>query len=187
MRVPAALIAAAFLGFVLPVHAQERTGSSGPAVYKVEFDIHDRSDGATQPSQHFSMLIDESRKGVFQAGNRVPVATGSPQYVDVGVNIECTVQESDGKAALHGGIELTRITGYVNLSTISQPIIAQRRMAFKVTVELSSPTVIIDERNALAANPVSLNRTDFPASGIPAKPLAIAATRQVEATVTKVN
>jgi hypothetical protein len=142
MRIPVALMAATFLGFVLPVHGQERKDSSGPAVYKVEFDIHDGSDGATQPDQHFSMLIDESRKGAFQAANRVPVSTGSPQYVDVGVNIECTVHESDGKAALRGDIELTRITGQVNLSGISQPIVGQRKMAFDVTVALSSPTVI---------------------------------------------
>src|SRR5580704_6662956 len=99
MRVPDVLIAAAFLGYLFPAHAQQRTESIGPAVYKVEFDIRDVSDGATQPSQHFSMLIDESRKGVFQAANRIPVATGSLQYIDVGVNIECSVQESEGKAA----------------------------------------------------------------------------------------
>jgi hypothetical protein len=187
MRISVALIAAAFLGYLLPVHAQQGRESSGPAVYKVEFDIRDGSDGAIPPSQHFSMLIDESRKGVFQAANRVPVATGSPQYVDVGVNIECTVQESEGKAALRGGIELTSITGQVNLSAISQPIIRQRKSTFNVTVELSSPTVIIDDRNALAATPISLNPTDAPALGISAKPLTIAAMRQVEATVTKVN
>jgi hypothetical protein len=187
MRIPVALIAAAFLGYLLPVHAQQRPESRGPAIYKVEFDIRDVSDGATQPSQHFSMLIDESRKGVFQAANRIPVTTGSPQYVDVGVNIECTVQESEGKAALHGGIELTSITGQINLSAISQPIIGQRKMAFNITVELSSPTVIIDDRNASAATPVSLNRTDAPTSGTRATPPPISAMRQVEATVTKVN
>ena len=187
MRIPAALIAATFLGSALLVHAQERKESSGPAVYKVEFDIRNGSDGEAQPSQHFSMLIDESRKGIFQAASRVPVATGSPQHVDVGVNIECTVHESDGKATLHGGIELTSITGYVNWSATSQPIIGQRIMAFSTTVELGTPTVIIDDRNALPADHVFFNRMNTPTPGIPDKPLANAATRQVEATVTKVN
>jgi hypothetical protein len=100
MRIRAALIAATFLGCLLPVHAQERTNSSGPAIYKVEFDIRDASDGATQPSQHFSMLVDESRRAVFQAASRVPDATASAQYLDVGVKIECTVHETEGKAAL---------------------------------------------------------------------------------------
>lgn len=187
MRIPAALIAATFLGSALLVHAQERKESSGPAVYKVEFDIRNGSDGEAQPSQHFSMLIDESRKGIFQAASRVPVATGSPQHVDVGVNIECTVHESDGKATLHGGIELTSITGYVNLSATSQPIIGQRIMSFSTTVELGTPTVIIDDRNALAATRVSLHRTDAPRESQLNRLGAVAATHQVEATVTKVN
>jgi hypothetical protein len=187
MRIPAALIAATVLVSMLPVHAQESKESRGPAVYKVEFDIREGSDGTTQPSQHYSMLIDESRKGVFQAGNRVPIAPGSPQYADVGVSIECTVHESDGKAALNGGIELTSITGQVNLSALSQPIIGQRRIAFNRIVKLGLPTVIVDDRNALPADHVSFNRTNTPTPGIPDKPLANATTRQVEATVTKVN
>ena len=187
MRISAALIAATFLGSVLTVHAQERKESSGPAVYKVEFDIRGGSDGEAHPSQHFSMLIDESRKGVFQAANRVPVGTASPQYVDVGVSIECTVHESDGKAVLHGNINLTSITGQANLSAVSQPIIGQRRMAFNTTVELGSPTVIIGDRNASAAKPIPLNRAEVLSSGLSGTPLTQAPTRQLEATVTRVN
>jgi hypothetical protein len=187
MRVLTALIAATFLGSALPVHAQENKEPSGPAAYKVEFDIRSGNDGEAQSNQHFSMLIEESRKGIFQAANRVPVATGSPHYVDVGVSIECTVYESDGKVFLRGAIEMTSITGYVNLSAISQPIIGQRKMAFNTAVELGTPTVIIDDLNALAAHPVPLNRTEAPASGILTKPLAVDAAHQVEATVTKMN
>ncbi|SPE40132.1 hypothetical protein SBA3_3640009 [Candidatus Sulfopaludibacter sp. SbA3] len=138
-------------------------------VYKVEFEIPNGSAGEAQPRQHFSMLVDEARKGVFQAAKRVPVAAGSPQYVDVGVNIECAVQESGGKAALHGEIELSGITGYSNISSISEPIVGQRKMAFNTTVELGTRTVIIDDPKAPSADPAS------------------AATRQVVATVTKVN
>jgi len=187
MRIPTALIVVTFLGFVLTVQAQERKESSGPAVYKVEFDIRDSGDGETQPSRHFSMLIDESRKGVFQAGSRVQVAVTSPQYVDVGANIECMVQESDGKIALQGVIELTSIAGYVSLAAISQPIIGQRKMAFNTTVELATPAVIINDRNRSAATPVSLDRTDVATPGITANPPAVAAKLQVEATVTKVH
>jgi len=176
MRTSAALIVATLLGSALLAHAQDKRESSGPAVYKVEFDIG--NSGEAQRSQHFSMLIDDSRKGIFQATSRVPIATGSPQYVDVGVNIECMVHESAGKVVLHGAIELTSITGYVNLAAISQPIIGQRKMAFNTTVALGMLTVIVDGRNALVATPVSVHLTE---------PLAADATREVKATVTKVN
>ena len=156
-------------------------------VYKVEIDLRDGDDGDAHPSRHFSMLIDESRKGVFQAARRVPVATGSPQSVDVGVNIECTVHESGGQAILQGVIELTSIAGYVNIGAISQPIIGQRKLSFNTTVEPGTPTVIADDRIVSATGPVSLTRTYAAGSGTPAKPLTVAATHVVEATVTKVN
>ena len=103
------------------------------------------------------------------------------------MNIECTVHESDGKAVLRGGIELTSLKGYVNLSAISQPIIGQRKVTFNSTVELGTATVIVGDRNLLALPPVSVNRMDVLASGIPGERLAIGAAGQVEATVTRVN
>jgi hypothetical protein len=160
MRKATALIAATLL-----ISAVQLRSQSGPAVYKVEFDIRNGGEGKDQSVQHYSMLLDESRKGVFQAANRVPVP-GSTETVDAGVKIECIVQASGGKAALQGDIELTAITGYVNLSAISQPIIGQRKMTFQKTVELGTPTLVIDGRNAPAAAPGG---------------------HQVEATVTKVN
>ena len=173
MRHSITVIAAAFLCSALPVCAQREKDSSGPAVYKVEFDVRDNSDGAAKSSQHYSLLIDESRKGLLQAGNRFPVATSSPQhtYIDVGVNIDCMVHESNGKAALQGGIELSSIVPHEG---IAEPVIRQRKISFNTTLEMGTPTVIIDERKVLAVSPASM----------PTTPLAIG---QVEATVTKVK
>jgi len=111
----------------------------------VEFDIRDADGAGARPTRHFSMSIEESRKGSFQASERVPAvtgSTGSPSYIDVGVNIECTVQESAGKAALRGELEITSITGTVILGAISQPIIGQRKMTFNSTLALGTPVVI---------------------------------------------
>jgi len=157
MRILAALILTTVLGF-----AQSRPQ------YKVDFDVRDGSE-----SQHFTVVVDESGKGALRATRRV--AAGS-QDVEVGTIIQCAVQESGGKAALHGEIELSRVTGQIILGAISQPIIGQRKMAFDVTVELSSPTVIIDDRKR---NAVSLNGID--ASPIP-KPRIL---NEVQVTVTR--
>ena len=183
MRHSITVIAVASLASVLPVCAQQEKESGGPAVYKVEFNVRDGSDGAAKSSQHYSLLIDESRKGLLQAGNRVPIATSSPQhtYIDVGVNIECMVHESNGKAALQGGIELSSIVPHEG---IAEPVIRQRKISFNTTVEMGTPTVIIDERKVLAVRPASIQANSAPTSAIPTTPLAIG---QVEATVTKVK
>jgi hypothetical protein len=172
MRISGAFIAVTFLGATLLVHAQGNKESGEPKIYKVEFEIHNGTKGEAKPSQHFSMLLGESTKGVFQAVTRVPADSGASSYIDVGANIECTVHESDGKAALSATIELTDITGHVNLSDLSEPIIGHRKVAFNTTVELGKRTLVTDDPSE---------------AGTPAKSTAAAPMPQVEATVTKVN
>lgn len=168
MYMPAALIAATVLGFFVPVQAQETKAPGAVPLYKVEFNIRDSIDGKS-PSLHYSMLIDESRRAAFQAASRVPIDGGSTQYVDVGTNIELGVHASDGKVTLDGAIELSSITGQVNIGAINEPIIGQRKMAFSTTVALATPTTIVDERKASDAIPPTVEM------------------RQVEVVVTKVN
>lgn len=139
MYIPVVLIAAALLEF-----APAPTSEAVP-VYKVEFNLLDGVEGKSHPSMHYSMLVDESRRAIFQAGNRVPMEGSLPPYVDTGVNIELAVRASEGKVTLDGTIELSSITGYVNLSSLREPIIAQRQMAFHTTVGLATPATIVDD------------------------------------------
>jgi hypothetical protein len=136
MRTLAAVILTTVFGSALYAQASPR--------YKVEFQIRDRSEGATEPVQHFTLTIDETGKGTLRATKRVAAGTPS-QDVEVGAIIQCGVQESGGKAAVHGEIELSRITGVAVLGAISQPIIGQRKLAFDVTVSLSTPTIVVDD------------------------------------------
>jgi hypothetical protein len=142
MYIPSVLMAASLLEFALPVHAQN------VPVYKVEFNIRDGLEGKPHPSLHYSLLLDESRRAVFQAANRLPLDGGSPQYVDVGVNIELAVRASAGKVMLDGAIEFSSVTGQVCMGSLCEPIVAQRKMAFHATLELATPTVIADDRKA---------------------------------------
>lgn len=174
MTISATLIAAALLGFALPAQAQERK-ESDPPVYKVEFNIHDGIAGKPQPTQHYSVLIEESRKAVFQAASRVPIEGGSPPDIDVGLNLDFAIRVSDGKVRLEGSLYLSKVTGHVCLSAICEPIVAQRKVEFNTTVVLGTPTVLADDRAAT------------PATGIPGGALSMAAMQRIEAVVTKVN
>ena len=133
MYIPSGLIAAVILAFASPLRAQEH--------YNVVFTT---KDGGLR----YSMPIDESRKAVFQAGSRVAEGCGS-QLVDTGANIELTAHASDGKVVLDGVIDLTSITGYVYLSSMCQPIIGQRKIAFSTTVELGKRTRLQDDLEAV--------------------------------------
>ena len=180
MHTPAVLIAAALCGFLAPVQAQEK-----PSAYRVELNIRDGIDGKPHPSMQYTMLIDDSRRAVFQAASRVPIEGGTPGFVDVGVNIELTARASGGKVTLDGAIDLTSITGYANFGgSLTEPIIGQRKIAFNRTVELDRPTIIVDDRPAGFVVTGPLASAQVTASD---QPPSIAAMHQVVAIVTRVN
>jgi hypothetical protein len=143
---------AAFLAGSLPVHAQEKKESGSPAVYRVEFEIR----GADQRAEHYVMVVDESRRGVFQA------LKGDPA---VGVKLESSVRRVDDKVALEGSIELSEIAGSVSTGSSTEPIIGQAKMAFHTSLESGKPAAI----GELAKHQVEATVTALPTSG-PAVP-----------------
>jgi hypothetical protein len=151
MRTYVGLVAAALLMLQTAGHAQEKRD---PALYKVEFNIRDGSATAAKPALHYTLLVEPNRKAVFKVGNRVPVATGStPQgaalatqytYLDIGVNIECTVSEMNGRIAMHGNLDLSTVVEHDAGSRTNppNPTVGQTRLELDTAVEPGKPTVI---------------------------------------------
>jgi hypothetical protein len=179
MRLSLALAAAALLMVQWPVHAQD---SHGPAVYKVEFDIHDGS-GAAGKARHYTLVTSANQKATFKVGSRVPVATGSFEpgagggvnplvntqytYLDVGVNIECTVGDMNGKLMMHGNIDISTIVqheGPTASANPPNPTITQTKLVLDTSVDPGKPSVV-----ASIDDPVTMRQF------------------QVQATVTRVN
>ena len=92
------------------------------------------------------MTIDESRKGVFQAGNRIPADPGAPEgpTVDVGVRMECLVRPSGGQVDLQGSIEISSADGMLNAGRTAERIIGQRKLEFHKSMEQGKPAVIAE-------------------------------------------
>ena len=83
----------------------------------------------------------DSEKASLKIGDRVPVATGSFQsgfggsvntqfqYLDVGVNIDITPYvHADNEVTLKMTLEISTVTGSVNIGGFSQPQIGQRHV-----------------------------------------------------------
>jgi hypothetical protein len=148
-------------------------------VYKVEFNIRDGNEAA-KAGRRYSMLVDGNSKGVFKIGNRVPVATGSflpgadgskplvntqYTYVDVGVNIECTVMERGPSVGLNASVDLSMIAPpEKGAPPAPNPTITQIRFNLNADLPPGKPTVVTS-----VDDPVTMKRFE------------------VEATVTKVN
>jgi Bacterial type II and III secretion system protein len=153
MRTSLALAAAAILMAHTPVRAQD---SHGPAVYKVEFDIHDGSEAAGKV-RHYTLLTAANQKATFKVGSRVPVATGSFQsgtgaasmtpvtqytYVDVGVNIDCTIGEANGKLLMHGNVDISSIMKNEPALPSANPTVGQTKLVLDTAVDPGKPTVV---------------------------------------------
>jgi hypothetical protein len=172
-------VAAALVTGLLPVHAQDNRRSA-TNVYHVQYVFRDGADANNLVERRYTMLVNGGHKGVFKVGTKTPTVTGAFQplnvnplvntqytYLDVGVTIECQVQELDTRVELHSTLDLSTLAENEPPpppNSVRNPNIKQTRMELNSTLTLGRPTVIAT--------------------------IADAATRrnlQVEATVTPVN
>src|ERR1035438_8122839 len=88
----------------------------------------------------------DNQKATLKIGEREPTASGSFQpgiggvgvnplvntqftYIDVGVNVDLTARVHDNnEISMHITLEVSSITGQVNLGGINQPVIGQRKV-----------------------------------------------------------
>jgi len=77
----------------------------------------------------------------------VPMATsntpGSTQftYIDVGVNIDCTVSEQDGKVAIHADLDLSSaVNAEKNIN--ANPTISQIKLNIDTTMLPAKPVIV---------------------------------------------
>jgi len=142
---------AALVAPLLPVHAQPNE------VYKVELTMRDATDVSAKAGRHYVILIDTHGAGSFKIGNREPVATGSFQpgtggtginplvntqytYVDTGVNIECRLEQNEGKLQLRADIDLS--STMPQKGSVPNPAIGQLKLNVTAFIAPGKRTVI---------------------------------------------
>jgi len=176
MRTSAVLFLATLLMSAAAIRGQEK--GADIAVYRVEFNIHDGSS-----SRRYVMMIEGNDKGVMKLGQKVPYATGSFHptsatdgasplvatqfsYADVGVNIDCRLNELNGKVQMKASLEISTVVPHDKgaQQIIPSPTIGQLRMDVNGVLNLGKPTMV-----ASIDDPVTLRKFD------------------VETTVTKMN
>src|SRR5664280_754303 len=110
------------------------------------------SDANTKVLQSPQLRAVDNLKATLKIGDRQPIASGSfgsalgsvgvgmsPlmntqfTFIDVGVNVEITPRVHDnGDVSLHVDLDISSVTGHVNLGGIDQPIIGQRKISHDI-------------------------------------------------------
>jgi general secretion pathway protein D len=111
------------------------------------------SDARTKVLQSPQLRAVDNIKAVLKIGDRQPTATGSFQpgiggvgvnalvntqftYIDVGVNVEMLTRVHDnGEVSIHVDLDVSSVTGQVNLGGITQPIIGQRKVSHDIRMK----------------------------------------------------
>jgi hypothetical protein len=142
---------------VLSCFAQESGASKPqpkePVLYKFDFSVYEIQNGKKSNARNYTMFLKERRKNSVKVGNRVPIATekGGFQYIDVGLNIDCSFEETGGGAILSAGFDLASIIAPEagSATAASNPVIRQLRQDADAYVPTGKPTIIasIDDTN----------------------------------------
>jgi len=162
----------------LPAFAQR----SGPATnaYMVQYVFRDGADPATATERHYSLLVNGEHKASFKVGNKTPVVSGTFQpdqaggmmntqftYLDLGVNIECSMGELDTRVELHTTIDISAVapgeTGAV-AGNVRNPVIRQTRIEVNATIPIGKPTLLASITDPTTQRSVQVEATVRPAN-----------------------
>jgi hypothetical protein len=123
--------------------------SNSLSSYRVDFTLTEVNDGKRTNARNYSLITQVGHRDKLRVGGRVPVATTEGpslpqmqfQYLDIGMNIDCTVQELDGAVLLTSTIEASSVAPQRDEQT-HQPVIRQMRFEIRTVLSPGKPTMI---------------------------------------------
>lgn len=109
---------------------------SASKTYRLTYTLTESEGGKRIGAQHFSMIVVTGRKTVLKQGSKVPIATGAYnsgtsqmqtqfQYVDVGLNIAVSLEESADGVKLDTKVEQSSIADEKSGVGTQDPIVRQ--------------------------------------------------------------
>ncbi len=147
-KILAITVALAFSGFgawaqTAPATANPNTSQNAPKTYRLTYTLTETDGTKRIGTQHFAMIVVTGRKTVLKQGSKVPIATGAYnadtprmdtqfQYVDVGVHIEASLEESVD------GVKLDTRVDYSSLAEEKSGVGAQNPIIRETSVEGTS-------------------------------------------------
>jgi hypothetical protein len=130
---------------------RKTTPSRSLSAYRLEFALTEVEDGKKIKGRNYSMLVQEGEKtfpNKLRIGARVPVTTGPGeqfQYMDVGMNIDCWIEERDNQLGLYTVIDASSIVlpeEQKAQPVARQPVLHSMRSEIHSVVSSGKPTLI---------------------------------------------
>jgi len=137
---------------------QEKSKESGATeqkpvlIYRIDFNVREIEEGKQLNSRNYTMVLEEGSYGSFRVGNRVPVVLEKgPQYLDVGMNIDCRPRGRGDAVALEIHVESSSIVAQEQPQTAtSNPVFRQQRSNVSPVVTPGKPTLVASMDDVLS-------------------------------------
>lgn len=143
------------IALVLPVMAQDKdskeagkTSDKRSAFYKLDLAVREMDGNKVMNTRNYTINQKGDDWGRFRVGSRIPIATSGAtasapaqiQYIDVGLNADCHIIESDPGPTLSWTIELSSVAPETGAG--GQPVFRNVRSQGQTLLTLDKPTVL---------------------------------------------
>jgi hypothetical protein len=128
--------------------------------YRLTYTLTETDGGKRVGTQHFAMIVVSGRKTVLKQGSRVPLVIGSlsnsggaqsqVQYMDIGLNVDASIEDSGSGIKLNTVVEQSSIAEEKSGLGTQDPIVRQSKL---------EGTAIL-----IAGKPMMLGSMDVPSS-----------------------
>ena len=125
---------------------------AGLKTYRLTYALTETDGGKRVGTQRFAMIVVSGRKTVLKQGDRVPLVAGSVstsggaqtqvQYLDVGLNIDASIEESADGVKLNTAVEQSSITEGKSGFGTQDPIVRQAKLEGTSILTAGKPLIL---------------------------------------------
>ncbi len=136
------------IAMALPVMAQDKDKDAAKAAekalpfYKLDLAVREMDGSKVVNARNYTLNAQGGEYGKFRVGSRIPINTGANQwqYIDVGLNADCHIVESDPGPTLIWTIELSSVAPEAGAA--GQPVIRNVRSQGQTLLTFNKPIVL---------------------------------------------
>lgn len=105
-------------------------------IYRLTFTLADSDDGKRVGIRHISMIVAAGQRTTLKQGDKIPIATGTYgkdsdsqqtqfQYLDVGTNLDATLEDTPNGLQLKAKIEESSVGQSTTIAGVQEPLFRQ--------------------------------------------------------------
>ena len=124
--------------------AEKKGAALDATIYRVSYRVNELENGKTINSRSYTMTSSLNSIAQTRIGSRVPYSTGKDiQYQDVGMSIDCTLREKDGKLQVHSVLDMTTLSSKEATPSLpGQPVFGHMRMMDVTPATIGKPAFV---------------------------------------------